>query len=114
MVKKVVSLLLVFSILFAFASCKKESEQEDGSESVVQNGQVVTDEKNGSISDNSAQQGSDNQKESQTVKVTIPEGYTLVRISWLLEDKGLCTSEEFIQIPVFTGFRKRTQCLLLS
>lgn len=97
MVKKIVSLLLVFSILFAFASCKKKSEQEDGSESVIQNGQVVTDEKNGSASDNSAQQGSDNQKESQTVKVTIPEGYTLVRISWLLEDKGLCTSEEFIE-----------------
>lgn len=32
-----------------------------------------------------------------TVTVTIPEGYTLVRISWLLEEKGLCTSEEFIE-----------------
>ena len=33
----------------------------------------------------------------ETVKITIPEGYTLVRISWLLRDKGLCTSEEFIE-----------------
>lgn len=34
--------------------------------------------------------------EVPTVKVTIPEGYTLVRISWLLEEKGLCTSNDFI------------------
>lgn len=34
--------------------------------------------------------------EIPTVKVTIPEGYTLVRISWLLEEKGLCTSTDFI------------------
>lgn len=34
--------------------------------------------------------------EIPTVKVTIPEGYTLVKISWLLEEKGLCTSKEFI------------------
>lgn len=32
-----------------------------------------------------------------TVKVSIPEGYTLLRIAWLLEEKGLCTEEEFIE-----------------
>ncbi len=31
-----------------------------------------------------------------TVKVTIPEGYTLLRISWLLEEKGLCKSDDFV------------------
>lgn len=32
-----------------------------------------------------------------TVTVTIPEGYTLVRIAWLLEDKGLCVADDFIE-----------------
>ena len=31
-------------------------------------------------------------------KFTIPEGYTLLKISWELEENGLCTSEEFIKI----------------
>lgn len=32
-----------------------------------------------------------------TVKVTIPEGYTLLRIAWTLEEKELCTADEFIE-----------------
>ena len=31
-------------------------------------------------------------------KFTIPEGYTLLKISWELEEKGLCTSKEFIEL----------------
>ena len=29
------------------------------------------------------------------VTVTIPEGYTFMQIAWLLEQKGVCTAEEF-------------------
>ena len=68
MFKRVISLLLVFSIIFTFASCVKEKEVEETTTQIP------------------------------TVKVTIPEGYTLLRISWLLEEKGLCTSDEFINL----------------
>lgn len=31
-----------------------------------------------------------------TVAITIPEGYTLARIGMMLEEKGICTADEFI------------------
>lgn len=68
MFKRVISIILVISIVFAFASCKKEEKPVETTTQVP------------------------------TVKVAIPEGYTLLRISWLLEEKGLCTSEEFINL----------------
>ena len=34
--------------------------------------------------------------DSNTATVTIPEGYTLVKISWLMEDNGVCSSADFI------------------
>ena len=68
MFKRVISLLLVFSIIFTFASCVSEKQEEESTTQIP------------------------------TVKVTIPEGYTLLRISWLLEEKGLCTSDEFINL----------------
>ena len=68
MFKRVISLLLVLSIIFTFASCVSEKEVEETT------------------------------TQTPTIKVTIPEGYTLLRISWLLEEKGLCTSDEFINL----------------
>lgn len=68
MFKRVISLLLVFSIIFVFASCTGEKEVGESTTQIP------------------------------TVKVAIPEGYTLLRISWILEEKGLCTSEEFINL----------------
>lgn len=68
MAKRIIALLLVFSMFFTFASCVSEEEPEETTTQIP------------------------------TVKVTIPEGYTLLRISWLLEEKGLCTSEEFINL----------------
>ena len=68
MFKRVISLLLVISIIFTFASCVSEKEVEETT------------------------------TQTPTIKVTIPEGYTLLRISWLLEEKGLCTSDEFINL----------------
>ncbi len=68
MIKRIVALLLVFSVIFTFASCVSEKQVEETT------------------------------TQTPTVKVTIPEGYTLLRISWLLEEKGLCTSKEFINL----------------
>lgn len=36
--------------------------------------------------------------ELQTVRITIPEGYTLARVGMMLEEQGFCTVDEFIDI----------------
>lgn len=33
---------------------------------------------------------------SSVVRVTFPEGYTLVRMAWRLEENGICSAEDFI------------------
>ena len=71
MLKKITAILLVLSIIFTLSACGGHSEPEETTTETT--------------------------TQVPTVTVTIPEGYTLVRISWLLEEKGLCTSEEFIE-----------------
>ena len=73
MLRKVIALLLVLSFIFSFTGCFGGEDMPETTESTTESTTQV-----------------------QTVKVTIPEGYTLVKISWLLEEKGLCTSQEFI------------------
>ncbi len=71
MLKKIIAILLVLSIVITLSACGGHNEiEETTTETTTQ---------------------------VPTVSVTIPEGYTLVRISWLLEEKGLCTSEEFVE-----------------
>ncbi len=36
-------------------------------------------------------------QQSDLISVTVPEGYTLVRISWLLEEKGVCSGDAFLE-----------------
>lgn len=91
MFKKLVSLLLVFSFVISFSACKFTKE-EPTTEPITESTTQVP-----------------------TVKVTIPEGYTLVRISWLLEEKGLCTSEEFLQATqTYTDWLDLTQYPFLN
>ncbi len=72
MSKRIISIFLIIAVLFTLASCGGVFE-EPTTEPVTESTTQVP-----------------------TVTVTIPEGFTLVRISWLLEEKGLCTSKEFI------------------
>lgn len=74
MSKRIVAIFLVITVLFTLVSCGSVFEEPTTTEPVTESTTQVP-----------------------TVTVTIPEGYTLVRISWLLEEKGLCTSEEFIE-----------------
>lgn len=39
---------------------------------------------------------SDEPTDSNTVKFTVPEGYTLLKTAWALEEKGVCTTEDFL------------------
>ncbi len=82
MLKRFVSLLLVFALVISFASCNTEENIESTTEITTGSTTETTTETTTQV---------------PTVKVTIPEGYTLVRISWLLEEKGLCTSEDFLE-----------------
>lgn len=85
MTKRIIALLLVFSFIFSFSACKGDEIIETTTESTTE-----------STTENTTESTTESTTLVPTVKVTIPEGYTLVKISWLLEDKGLCTSKEFI------------------
>lgn len=109
--KKAISILLCIIILFGLSSCGKEKNEPieasktSTADNSAQNSDVSSEELSSepsshNYSDNSSHGSSDttsSQKPVEKVKVTIPEGYTLLRISWLLEDKGLCTSDEFVK-----------------
>lgn len=101
--KKILSVFLCIAVLFGLASCgKSENEPENTTDSKINT------TKNSEVSQNNPSENTSNSTEGNTlgvsvtqnqaekVKVTIPEGYTLLRISWLLEEKGLCKSDDFV------------------
>lgn len=109
--KKFISVLLCIALLAGVSSCgKKEYTKTDPTtntntkeENSVNKDNSIKEE-NSSTDDNttsseavSTSSEGTTKKDVTTVKVTIPEGYTLLRLSWLLEDKGLCTSDEFVE-----------------
>ncbi len=72
MFKKIIVFLLACSMLLSFYGCGNEK-------------QTATEE----IYESTTKR--------PIVKIAIPEGYTLVRIAWLLEENNLCTTDEFIE-----------------
>ncbi len=96
MLKKIISLLLVFSFVLSLAACKNDESFEENTSTTESTTENTTENTTESTS-NSEVSSTESTTQVSTVKVTIPEGYTLVRISWLLEEKGFCTSEEFLK-----------------
>ena len=97
MIKRIIALLLVFALVFTFAACNTDENIENTTESTVENTTEIRNEfTTENIVENPTVVTTETTTKVPTVKVTIPEGYTLVRISWLLEEKGFCTSQEFI------------------
>lgn len=101
--KKILSVFLCIAVLLGFASCGKgKNETENTTDSNMNSTE------NSAVSQNNPSENTSNSTEGNTsgvsatqnhvekVKVTIPEGYTLLRISWLLEEKGLCKSDDFV------------------
>ena len=72
MFKRIISIFLIITIVFALSSC-------------------------GGVPEEPTTEPTETTTQIPTVTVTIPEGYTLVRIAWLLEDKGLCVADDFIE-----------------
>ncbi len=103
--KKFISVLLCIALLAGFSSCGKKEYAETGSttekntkeENSIKEENSSTDDNTTSSEAVSTSSEKTTKKDVTTVKVTIPEGYTLLRLSWLLEDKGLCTSDEFVE-----------------
>lgn len=96
MIKRIISLLLIISMLFVFAACNNSNDYEE-TKSTTESIDDSTNEDVPDYSQSGEEETSETTTQVPTVKVTIPEGYTLVRISWLLEENGFCTSEEFLK-----------------
>lgn len=114
MIKKFIVLLLVFSFVFSLAACKND-ENFEGNTSTTESTTENTTENITEDSSTGEESTSESTTQVPTVKVTIPEGYTLVRISWLLEEKGFCTSEEFLEAAqTYTEWLDLTQYPFLN
>lgn len=89
--KKLISVLLIIVCLFTFASCKKD-EKIDVDASVQSTEPYSGDE---SLT-----------TEELTVTVTFPEGWTVREIAEKLEQNGVCTAKEFIDLTNNTSYLK--------
>jgi UPF0755 protein len=82
--KRIIAILLILTItVLAFSSCKGKTNPADV----------------GFGDDVSATDGSQNTSDdgNNGVMISLPEGYTLVRFAWKLEENGICTAEDFIK-----------------
>lgn len=69
----------------------------------------------GGVKEEPATEPTETTTQVPTVTVTIPEGYTLVRIAWLLEDKGICVADDFIEAcQTYTEWLDLTQYPFLN
>ena len=112
MFKRIISLFLVLILLFTLGACKsKRTESGEYTVSKTDNDEIRTEDalepaSTASDNGNAPQTGSDDKTVAtattataavSNIKVTVPEGYTLVRIAWLLEEKGVCDADSFIK-----------------
>lgn len=96
---KITSLILVLVLSFSFASCGKTDEDKTDATITTQADVSAYDPDSTTTVENTddiATHGNSDVTESNAVSVTIPEGYTLLKLSWLLEEKGICSSNDFI------------------
>lgn len=92
--RKIISIGLLLVLLATFVSCGSKDE-EDTTTSAVFSPQTTY--SGGVYADGTDSPETQPVAQSNLVTVTVPEGYTLVRLSWLLEDKGICGSDAFIK-----------------
>lgn len=80
-IKKAVALALIFVMLFSLCCCGKENmnmaedETQSTKASVTQTTQSA---------------------DENTVKISFPEGYTLLKMAWSLEENGICSTDDFL------------------
>lgn len=86
--KKITAFLLCAAMVITLSACGKSDENNESTNTNVYNTDAVT---------VGTTEPEITTTESNQVSVTIPEGYTLLKLSWLLEEKGVCTSEAFVK-----------------
>ncbi len=94
MFKKALSTFLIFTLVFLFASCgagKDSSESQNNSNVFNPDAPTIT-----QAADDADEPETNNGKNDKYVKVTVPEGYTLLKTAWLLEENGVCSTDDFI------------------
>lgn len=125
MFKKMVAGLLAITLCFGMAACGETDEGETTEANInsettdepyvpfppndEDGGDVKsTDSGSGSGSSGNSDNdgGSAEAPTSNTVRVTLTEGMTLVKMSWVLEEKGVCSSKEFIDASQNMDFSK--------
>lgn len=122
MFKKVVAGLLAITLCFGMAACGENEDEEttdanSNTEVSINDDPYVPfppyeedagDEEGANSGNVSSNSGSDSDvaPTSNTVRVTLTEGMTLVKMSWALEDAGVCSSEAFIEAAQKTDFSK--------
>lgn len=126
MFKKMVAGLLAITLCFGMAACGETDEGETTEANI--NSETTdepyvpfppNDEDDGDVkstnSGSGSSSGSGNSNSdgdsgeaptSNTVRVTLTEGMTLVKMSWALRDAGVCSSEAFIEASQNTDFSK--------
>lgn len=86
MLKKTVSLLICAVMLLSMCCCNKSTDNQSSDTYTPDSVQGETDGGNQTEPDS-----------SQQIKITVPEGYTLLRIAWLLEENGVCSTDDFLR-----------------
>ncbi len=85
MFKKVLSVFLIFIFVFLLASCGSNSDSSSESNIFSPDGSAQTQ----AVEESSESDG-------KYAKVTVPEGYTLLKTAWLLEENGVCSTDDFL------------------
>lgn len=93
MKRKGIAICLLFAMLFTLGACGTKDEDTENTGTVYGE---TTKPSGGVYADGTNAPETHTAMQSDMVKVVVPEGYTLLRISWLLEEKGICTSKAFV------------------
>lgn len=101
---KILSVVVSLVLLLTLVSCTKKT--------VVKNEDETSSK---SVSENSG--------DKSMVSITVPEGYTLLKTAWLLEEKGLCRASDFItatqnydisKYPILASLKEKDTCFKLE
>lgn len=104
MSRKILSLILCAVILLGLCSCAGNKDtNEPGSNTY-----------NPDSSQTSDATGESEEATDGAVKLTVPEGYTLLRIAWLLEEKEICSTDDFLKAVEDYDLSKRPLLEALS
>ncbi len=108
MKQKSIITIFILALLFTLVSCGQQTDNTPTDE--------ITKKPSGGVyADGTDAPETITAQKSDLITVTVPEGYTLVRISWLLEEKGICTSAAFLDAaqsydlskdPLLSGVQK--------